>query len=82
MLCKQDHKVYEIDPRQCPCYDIPIFHNLTHLELHDTLELVPQVLKYCPKLQNLELYEEEHEEVGSFLLSRASKNHDFEGTWF
>ncbi|PNX76395.1 F-box/LRR-repeat protein, partial [Trifolium pratense] len=47
----------KIDPRQCPCYDIPIFHNLIHLELHGRLELVLQKLHHCPKLQKLELHQ-------------------------
>ncbi|CAJ2672337.1 unnamed protein product [Trifolium pratense] len=58
MLCTKDHNiVHEIDPRQCPCYDIPIFHNLIHLELHGRLELVLQKLHHCPKLQKLELHQ-------------------------
>ncbi|CAJ2672333.1 unnamed protein product [Trifolium pratense] len=55
MLRTKDHKVYGMDQLQCPLYDIPIFRNLTHLELHDRLELVPQMLQHCPKLQKLEL---------------------------
>ncbi|XP_045793066.1 FBD-associated F-box protein At5g56370-like [Trifolium pratense] len=61
MLCTKEHKVYELP---CPCYDIPIFHNLTHLELHDKLELVLQKLQHCPKLQNLELHQASFEIAG------------------
>ncbi|GAU24670.1 hypothetical protein TSUD_322780 [Trifolium subterraneum] len=58
MLRTKGHKFYEMDQLlQYPLYDIPIFHNLTHLELHDRLELVPQMLQHCPKLQKLELHQ-------------------------
>ncbi|PNX97725.1 F-box protein, partial [Trifolium pratense] len=40
-----------------PSDDIPIFHNLTHLKLHNNWDLVLQVLHHCPKLQNLQLYQ-------------------------
>ncbi|WJX77100.1 hypothetical protein P8452_60440 [Trifolium repens] len=63
MLCTKDHE-FEYE-EQCPCYDIPIFHNLTHLELHDTLELVPQKLQHFPNLQILELHEASFEMRGS-----------------
>ncbi|WJX82528.1 hypothetical protein P8452_65273 [Trifolium repens] len=58
MLCTKDHEVYhyEMDV-QCPFYEIPIFHNLTHLELHGRLELVLQKLQHFPNLQKLELHE-------------------------
>jgi len=40
------------------CYnDIPIFHNLTRLELYGIWQALPQVLQQCPKLQHLELYQ-------------------------
>ncbi|KAK2415176.1 FBD-associated F-box protein [Trifolium repens] len=63
MLCTKDHEVYEMDQPQCPCNDIPIFHNLTHLELYDRVELVLQTLQHCPMLQNLELHQEPFEEL-------------------
>lgn len=45
------------DPQQHPYDKIPTFHNLTHLELHDSWDLVARVLQYFPKLQNLKLYQ-------------------------
>ncbi|XP_045793067.1 FBD-associated F-box protein At5g56370-like isoform X1 [Trifolium pratense] len=65
MLCTKDHKVHKYQLLQCPRYDIPIFHNLTHLELHDRLELVPQMLQHCPKLQKLELHQASFEMRGN-----------------
>ncbi|CAJ2672340.1 unnamed protein product [Trifolium pratense] len=61
MLCTKE----QVNPPQCPYYDIPIFHNLTQLELHDRLELVAQVLQYFPKLQKLELNQESYETAGN-----------------
>ncbi|WJX31411.1 hypothetical protein P8452_19839 [Trifolium repens] len=52
----EDHRVNKVNQLQRPCDDVPIFHNLTHLELHNRWDLVVQVLHQCPKLQNLRLY--------------------------
>jgi hypothetical protein len=52
-----NYYIIQVNLPQCSCYDIPIFHNLTHLELHDRLEFVPQVLQYFPKLQKLECHQ-------------------------
>ncbi|XP_058771814.1 FBD-associated F-box protein At5g56370-like [Vicia villosa] len=49
----EDHIVSKIN-QQC-LDDIPMFHNLTHLELHSHWELVLKVLHLCPNLQNLQL---------------------------
>ncbi|CAJ2672339.1 unnamed protein product [Trifolium pratense] len=62
MLCTKDHGVNQ---QLCPCNDIPIFHNLTKLELHDRLELVLLVLQHCPKLQKLELKQEIYDLAGN-----------------
>ncbi|WJX77097.1 hypothetical protein P8452_60437 [Trifolium repens] len=70
MLFTEDHKVYGMDQLQCPRYDIPIFYNLTHLELHDKLELVPQKLLHFPKLQKLQLHQASFEIRRRLLLQR------------
>ncbi|XP_045817839.1 putative FBD-associated F-box protein At5g56440 [Trifolium pratense] len=35
------------------CNDFPVFHNLTHLVLNYNWDRVVEVLRHCPKLQNL-----------------------------
>ncbi|WJX31410.1 hypothetical protein P8452_19838 [Trifolium repens] len=45
----------EESPQQRTYIDIPIFHNLTHLKLHNSWDLVVQMLHHCPKLESLEL---------------------------
>ncbi|PNX96931.1 F-box/LRR-repeat protein [Trifolium pratense] len=50
------HRWYKVNRMQHPYDVVPIFHNLTHLELHNRWDLVVQVLHQCPKLQNLTLY--------------------------
>ncbi|MCI12253.1 F-box protein, partial [Trifolium medium] len=45
----------EDNPRQRTYIDIPIFHNLIHLKLNNSWNLVVQMLHHCPKLQSLEL---------------------------
>ncbi|GAU13476.1 hypothetical protein TSUD_127730 [Trifolium subterraneum] len=50
-----DEEDDEENPRQRTYIDIPIFHNLTHLKLHNSWDLVVQMLHHCPKLQSLEL---------------------------
>ncbi|XP_024634435.1 putative F-box/FBD/LRR-repeat protein At1g78760 [Medicago truncatula] len=57
---------------QPPYDDIPIFQNLTNLELCNRWRLVVQVLHHCPKLQNLKLY------TGSYA---AKRNEDDQENW-
>ncbi|XP_024631343.1 putative FBD-associated F-box protein At5g56820 [Medicago truncatula] len=42
----------------CPPNDFPTFHNLTHLVLNYNCDIIVQVLYHCPKLQNLDFYED------------------------
>ncbi|WJX21926.1 hypothetical protein P8452_11290 [Trifolium repens] len=56
-LYTKDYRVYKANQLKPPSDDIPIFHNLTHLKLHNNWDLVVQVLHHCPKLQNLQLYQ-------------------------
>ncbi|XP_045833556.1 uncharacterized protein LOC123924647 [Trifolium pratense] len=37
--------------------ELPIFHNLTHLVINNISDLVLKLLHYCPKLQNLVIYQ-------------------------
>ncbi|XP_045817832.1 F-box/FBD/LRR-repeat protein At5g56420-like [Trifolium pratense] len=48
----EDHEVQRI------YFEIPIFHNLTQLKLHNSWGLVIKMLYHCPKLQSLELSKE------------------------
>ncbi|MCH84717.1 F-box family protein [Trifolium medium] len=57
-LYTEDHRVYQVNQLQRPYDVVPIFHNLTHLELHNRWDLAVQVLYQCPKLQNLKVYKE------------------------
>ncbi|GAU43286.1 hypothetical protein TSUD_389850 [Trifolium subterraneum] len=70
-LYTEDPRVYKVNQLQRPYDVVPIFHNLTHLELVNRWDLVVQVLHQCPRLQNLRLdeglcdsmrYEEGHQE--------------------
>ncbi|XP_058752407.1 putative FBD-associated F-box protein At3g50710 [Vicia villosa] len=54
ILYGHPHFAYKVNQ---PFDDMPIFHNLTHLTLTDSWDLVVQLLHHCPKLQNIELYE-------------------------
>ncbi|XP_045810157.1 F-box/FBD/LRR-repeat protein At4g00160-like [Trifolium pratense] len=56
------HRWYKVNRMQHPYDVVPIFHNLTHLELHNRWDLVVQVLHQCPKLQNLTLYKYGYED--------------------
>ncbi|CAJ2661202.1 unnamed protein product [Trifolium pratense] len=38
-------------------HELPIFHNLTHLVINNISDLVLKLLHYCPKLQNLVIYQ-------------------------
>ncbi|RHN66126.1 putative F-box domain, FBD domain, leucine-rich repeat domain, L domain-containing protein [Medicago truncatula] len=64
--------VYQVGQPQPPYDDIPIFQNLTNLELCNRWRLVVQVLHHCPKLQNLKLY------TGSYA---AKRNEDDQENW-
>ncbi|XP_058760925.1 F-box/FBD/LRR-repeat protein At3g26920-like isoform X1 [Vicia villosa] len=55
----QHHLAFKAQAQtQVPSDDIPIFYNLTHLKLHNSWDLVVRVLHHCPKLQNIELFED------------------------
>ncbi|XP_058760947.1 F-box/LRR-repeat protein At4g14103-like isoform X2 [Vicia villosa] len=55
----EDLKLFQAQAQtQVPSDDIPIFYNLTHLKLHNSWDLVVRVLHHCPKLQNIELFED------------------------
>ncbi|WJX37372.1 hypothetical protein P8452_25139 [Trifolium repens] len=64
-LTAEDHRAYKVNQLQRPCDDVPIFHNLTHLELHNRWDLVVQVLHQCPKLQNLRLHKGVSDAMGN-----------------
>ncbi|RHN71558.1 putative FBD domain-containing protein [Medicago truncatula] len=64
LLYTQARDVYQVSQPQSPYENIPIFHNLTYLELHNSWHLILQVLHHCPKLQNLKIYEESYAAMG------------------
>ncbi|PNX76606.1 F-box/LRR-repeat protein [Trifolium pratense] len=43
-------------------YELPIFHNLTHLVINEVSDKLPRMLKCFPKLQNLVIYQKRQTE--------------------
>ncbi|XP_058752353.1 FBD-associated F-box protein At5g56370-like [Vicia villosa] len=62
-LCMQTCSFYIEDDVVSKMKQFPVFHNLTHLKLHNNWELALKVLHLCPKLQNLQLYQDSLEAI-------------------